>query len=264
MKRFSLLGLAALSLMGLAGLNSVLNADEYDRKTVISISQPLEVPGVVLPPGTYVMRLFNSSTNRHIVQFMNERQNQQLALTFAISAERIRPAEKTILTMYEGSQGAPPAARTWFYPGDTVGQEFLYPHKQAVRISERTKVAVPEIETGKPAEVSSAAAVKIDKDDEVKKDKDDDAESVAQSRVEPPLIARAEPAPEPLPAPEPQQAVQPPQAEPETPVAQSDAVSTSSDSLPKTAGNGPLALLMGSLAFVTAFGLRMMKRNGTR
>jgi hypothetical protein len=251
--------------MGLAGLNSALNADEYDRKTVISISQPLEVPGVVLPPGTYVMRLFNSSTNRHIVQFMNERQNQQLALTFAISAERIRPAEKTILTMYEGSQGAPPAARTWFYPGDTVGQEFLYPHKQAVRISERTKVAVPEIETGKPAEVSVAAAVKNDKDDEVKKDKDDEAESVAQSRVESPLIARAEPAPEPIPAPEPQQAVQPPpQTEPETPAAQSDAVSTSSDSLPKTAGNGPLALLIGSLAFVAAFGLRMMKRNGTR
>jgi hypothetical protein len=255
MKRFSLLGIAALALLGLAGLNSALNADEYDRKTVISISQPLEVPGVVLPPGTYVMRLFNSSTNRHIVQFMNERQNQQLALTFAIPAERIRPAEKTILTMYEGSQGAPPAARTWFYPGDTVGQEFLYPHKQAVSISERTKVAVPEIETGKPAEVSTAEAVKTD---------DDEAESIAQSRVESPLIARAEPAPEPIPAPEPQQAVQPPpQTEPETPAAQSDAVSTSSDSLPKTAGNGPLALLLGSLAFVAAFALRKMKRSGT-
>src|SRR5580704_10944404 len=147
MKRFSLLGIGALAAIGLAVLNPVVKADEHDRKTVISISQPLEVPGVVLPPGTYVMKLFDSSSDRHIVQFMNERQNRQLALTFAVPAERARPAEKTLLTMYEGSGGAPPAIRTWYYPGDKVGQEFLYPHDQASRISERTNVAVPEVET---------------------------------------------------------------------------------------------------------------------
>jgi hypothetical protein len=76
MKRLSFSRVAAVATLGLASLgilalNPVLKADEYDRKTVISISQPLEVPGVVLPPGTYVMKLFNSSSNRHIVQFMN-------------------------------------------------------------------------------------------------------------------------------------------------------------------------------------------------
>src|SRR5258708_5242714 len=131
MKRFSLFGIGVLTLLGLSVLNPILKADEYDRKTIISISQPLEVPGVVLPPGKYVMRLFNSSSNRHIVQFMNEDQNRQMALTFAIAAERIRPTGKTVLAMYEGSQGAPPALRTWYYPGDNVGQEFLYPHRQA-------------------------------------------------------------------------------------------------------------------------------------
>ena len=128
MKRLSEVRIAAAAALALSAtlvLAPPVKADEYNRKTVITISNPVEVPGVVLPAGTYVMRLFNSSSNRHIVQFMNEDQTRQLALTFAASAERIRPTGKTVLTMYEGSQGAPPAVRTWYYPGDTVGQEFL-------------------------------------------------------------------------------------------------------------------------------------------
>ena len=257
MKRFSmLLATSVAAVLVLATLNPIVKADEYNRKTVISISQPLEVPGVVLPPGTYVMKLFNSSSNRHIVQFMNEEQNQQLALTFAVSAERIRPTGKTVLTMYEGSRGAPPALRTWFYPGDTVGQEFLYSHQQAIRISERTKEPVPEIETGKAAAVAASEPIE------------------GENRSEP-LIARAEPAPEPLPAPEPQQpAVEPQspsantsQAQPTEPESvspqespadnQATAANATPESLPQTASYAPLAALMGGLSFVLAFGMRL-------
>ncbi|HYV62326.1 MAG TPA: hypothetical protein VE958_06615 [Bryobacteraceae bacterium] len=266
MKRLSFSRVAAVATLGLASLgilalNPVLKADEYDRKTVISISQPLEVPGVVLPPGTYVMKLFNSSSNRHIVQFMNEDQNRQMALTFAVAAERIRPTGKTVLTMYEGSQGAPPAIRTWFYPGDTVGQEFLYSRQQALRISARTKAAVPEIETGKPVAVAPAET----------------AENVTRSEEHSEaLIARAEPAPEPVPVPEPQQAaVEPPppvtiaqaqRTEPETPpapAANPEAPTATSDSLPKTAGNGPLAALIGGLSFILAYGIRRIRQSRT-
>jgi hypothetical protein len=250
MKRFSLPAIGALAFLGLATLHPVLKADEYDRKTVISISQPLEVPGVVLPPGTYVMKLFNSSSDRHIVQFMNEKQNQQLALTFAVAAERLQPTGKTVLTMYEGSQGSPPALRTWFYPGDNVGQEFLYPHRQAVSISERTKQTVPEVESSG----STTAAVQT-------------TETPASTVSEPPLIARAEPAPtpvaepEPIAAPEPQQPAAEPQSPP-APVADQQTPSTTSESLPKTAGYGPLAALSGGLALALAFGIRKMMRGG--
>lgn len=259
MKRFSLLGIGALAAIGLAVLNPVVKADEHDRKTVISISQSLEVPGAVLPPGTYVMKLFNSSSDRHIVQFMNERQNQQLALTFAIPAERARPAEKTLLTMYEGSGGAPPAIRTWYYPGDNVGQEFLYPHDQASRISKRTNVAVPEVEIAS----SSAAAPSPAEPTESNVQNN-------ETRDEPVLVARAEPAPEPTPEPvaEPVAAPEPQQpAESQAPPAnsaqssQESAPPAATESLPQTAGNGPLAALIGSLAFAFALGLRRLKRS---
>lgn len=264
MKRFSSLKnglpIAAVALLGCALLHPVLKADEYNRKTVITISQPLEVPGVILTPGTYVMRLFNSSSDRHIVQFMTEDQKHQLALTFAVAADRVRPTGKTVLTMYEGSRESPPAIRTWFYPGDTVGQEFLYPHQQAVRISERTNVAVPEVETGQAASAKEAAAA-VPPAAEPVRSNESPGESV--------FIAKAEPAPEPAPAPiaapEPQQ----PAAEPQSPPA-NDAqapaaapAATADESLPHTAGNGPLAALIGGLSFILAFGLRKMKRSRT-
>jgi len=205
------------------------------------------------------MKLFNSSSDRHIVQIMNERQNQQLALTFAVAAERIRPTGKTVLTMYEGSQGAPPALRTWFYPGDTVGQEFLYPHKQAVSISERTKHAVPEVDTSQSTSTTVVSSETAQTSD-------------LQSNTtpsEPVLVARAEPAPAPVAAPEPEPIAAPePVAAPEPqqpaaePPATTQAPTAASESLPQTAGYGPLAALVGGLSLALAFGIRKMRRSG--
>jgi hypothetical protein len=244
--------LAALVLC--ASFVPAAKADEYNRKTVITISNPVEVPGVVLPAGTYVMRLFNSSSDRHIVQFMNEDQTRQLALTFAVSAERIRPSGKTVLTMYEGSQGTPPAVRTWFYPGDTVGQEFLYPHKQALRISERTKQSVREIESEK-----SVAVV------EKKIEREDEPVLVARAEPAPAPIAAPEPAPvaapEPAPAPEPIAAPEP-QQQSEAPAVQTQPETAAAPpaELPKTASNGPLIGLVGALSLGLAFGMRKLRQ----
>jgi len=256
MKRFSN-GIVAFTANAVSAIIlPAAKADEYNRKTVITISNPVEVPGVVLPAGTYVMRLFNSSSNRHIVQFMNEDQTRQLALTFAASAERIQPTGKTVLTMYEGSKTEPPAVRTWYYPGDTVGQEFLYPRKQALRISARSHQAVPEIETGKGLTIAS--------------------EKEETTRVtEPALVARAEPAPAPLaaPAPEPIAAPEPspapepapaPVAAPEPQQPQAEVVAPQSppsapETLPSTAGETALAGLVGSLSLALALGMRKMR-----
>ena len=250
MKRFSWF-MGAVVMLGLTALQPALRADAWDRKTVITTSQPLEVPGVVLPAGTYVMKLLDSSSNRHIVQIMNERQNRLFALTMAIPTERLRPTDKTVLTMYEGSQGAPPALRTWYYPGDTIGQEFLYSHREAARISERTGVTVPEVGTEKAATVAAAEPLQSEAE-----------------RGEPVLVARAEPAPvaapEPIAAPEPQQPAAETQNAPanSSQTRSSDEVTTASDSLPKTAGNGPLAGLLGGLSLAAALGMRRkMKRS---
>jgi len=60
---------------GLAVLGAVLpraTADEWDQKTVFTFSGPVEIPGQVLPAGTYVFKLADSPSDRNIVQVFQQ------------------------------------------------------------------------------------------------------------------------------------------------------------------------------------------------
>jgi 1-acyl-sn-glycerol-3-phosphate acyltransferase len=144
------LGALASALICIAPL--VSRADDYDKKTIITLDQPTEVPGIILAPGTYVIKLLNSSSNRHIAEIMNEKMDHLYALTFTAAAERVEPRGKTVVTFYEGTNGRPKALRKWFWPGDTIGQEFVYPKTQAAIIAADSKEKVPEGELPTVAE----------------------------------------------------------------------------------------------------------------
>jgi hypothetical protein len=144
MKRFSLLHIGALAAVGMCLASITIRADDYDKKTIITLDQPTEVPGIVLQPGKYVIKLVNSSSDRHIAEIMNEKMDHLYALTFTAAAAKVQQKGKTVLTFYEGTQGRPQAIRRWFWPGEKDGQEFLYPKTQAAEISARTKERVPE------------------------------------------------------------------------------------------------------------------------
>jgi hypothetical protein len=148
MKRFSLLQMGALAAAVICVAPLATRADEIDKKTIVTFDQPTEIPGIVLQPGKYVIKLLNSSSNRHIAEVMNERMDHLYALTFTAAAERLYPIDdktnKKILTFYEGKNGQPQAVRQWFWPGDTIGQEFLYPKRQADKIAANTGEKVPE------------------------------------------------------------------------------------------------------------------------
>jgi hypothetical protein len=123
-------------------------ADEWNKKTIVTFSGPVEIPGKhlkgmsVLPAGTYVFRLVNSDSNRHIVQIFNERENKIYATILAIPNTRLTPADKTIITFAERPNGEPPALRAWFYPGDNWGDEFVYSKSKAKELAQTTKTPV--------------------------------------------------------------------------------------------------------------------------
>lgn len=106
---------------------SVASADTWDKKTTVQFSQAVEVPGAVLQPGTYVMKLVDLSAQRHVVQFMNERENHVYAAAMAIPTYRNRVTDYTVIAFYEAPAGQPEAMKNWYYPGENYGQEFLYP-----------------------------------------------------------------------------------------------------------------------------------------
>jgi hypothetical protein len=102
-------------------------ADTWDKKTIVTFSDSVEIPGQVLPAGTYVFKLTNSLSDRHIVEIWNGDETQILATIQAIPNYRVDRPERTILEFDERPGDSPMALHTWFYPGDNTGQEFVYP-----------------------------------------------------------------------------------------------------------------------------------------
>ena len=101
-------------------------ADQWDKKTIITFSDAVEIPGQILPTGTYVFKLANTISDRHIVQIWNEDENQLLATLMTIPNTRFEPPDRTIFQFDERPGNSPMAVKVWFYPGNTTGEEFVY------------------------------------------------------------------------------------------------------------------------------------------
>lgn len=137
----------ALWLLGTVLVPSV-RADEYDKKTVITISQPFEIPGgKVLPAGTYTFKLMDSPADRHIVQIFNADGTQILATILAINNYRLTATGKTVMLFSERPGDSPDALKAWFYPNNNFGQEFVYPKRRAIELAAAAKEPVPALTT---------------------------------------------------------------------------------------------------------------------
>ena len=127
----------SLTVLGLAFSDDAA-AQTRNKKTSVTFSGPVEIPGAdaqVLPAGTYVFRLLDSQSDRHIVQIFSGDESRVYATILAIPNHRLRATDKTVVTFAERPAGEPQAIRAWFYPGDNWGQEFVYPRKRAVALA---------------------------------------------------------------------------------------------------------------------------------
>ena len=204
------------------------NADQWDKKTILTVNEPIQVRDRLLQPGTYVFKLADSSSDRHIVQIFNQDQSHIIDTILAIPNYRLKPTGHSQFMFWETPPGSAKAMRAWFYPGDNFGQEFQYPKHLAM-------LTQPEAAAPAPP---------------------------AQPAPEP----AAEPAPAPVPAPE-AKAEEPPQREEPTQIAQNTtpepaptpAPEEEPKKLPKTASAYPLIGLAGFLS-VGLYGLLRLKR----
>ncbi|MCI0624714.1 MAG: hypothetical protein L0387_24230 [Acidobacteria bacterium] len=121
------------------------HADSWNQKTTVTLGETMWVPGATLPPGTYVFKLVNSLSDRHIVRVLNEDETHVYATILAIPNYRLEPTGKTEFGYWEMPEDYPVALRSWFYPGKSYGHEFAYPKKRAAEIAARMKTPVPAI-----------------------------------------------------------------------------------------------------------------------
>ena len=144
-------------------------ADDWNRKTVVTFSGPVEVPGVgaqTLPAGTYVFKILDSQSDRHIVQIFNQEETHVFTTILAIPNYRLKTTDKTVITFRERPAGQPEALRAWFYPGREWGEEFVYAKSRAIELAKETnepvlatpiELAAAPIEALKTAPVEAVA-----------------------------------------------------------------------------------------------------------
>jgi hypothetical protein len=223
-------------------------ADQWDKKTTITIDEPVQLPGTTLQPGTYVIKLVDLGANRHTVQFFEKDEKHIVTTILAIPNERVRPTGKSVFAFWETPAGEPKALRAWFYPGDNFGQEFAYPKEEATRISARNNnVTVPIID-------------EKEKDQKTEASTQSTTTAVTATEPAPAPVAVAEPSPAPAPAPAPVEVAAAQQPVPATVDTSSDAQRVTApppaETLPRTASNLPLLTLIGMLSMLAALALR--------
>lgn len=171
MKHFSSIAFAAFAGCIGFGLLPSLQADTWDKKTTLTVNEPVQVPScctpghtVTLQPGEYVLMLVDSLSDRHIVRIFDKDQKNVITTILAIPNYRLQPTGNTVLQYWEVPAGQPKALRAWFYPGDNFGQEFAYPKQTAIQIAAFVKIPVPaiEMETNAAEDLKTAPVVVVD------------------------------------------------------------------------------------------------------
>ena len=127
-----------------------VRADEWNKYTIITVNQPIQIPDRVLPPGKYVLKLLNSTiSNSNFVLVYNETGQHLITTVLARNNYRNERSGRTVLTFWETPPGTPKVLRAWFWPGDYWGQEFVYPKSLAAQIAKTSHQQVPTLEAQK-------------------------------------------------------------------------------------------------------------------
>ena len=159
MKRFKFATMICGLVLTALAIAPRVNAQTSNEKTVITFSEPFEVPGAdpqVLPAGTYAFTLVESLSDRNIVRITNVEGTHVYTTILAINNYRLKPTDKTVLTFKERGEGQPEAIKAWFYPGYAFGQEFVYSKKRAMelaKIADEPVLAMPAEVTPEHVEV---------------------------------------------------------------------------------------------------------------
>jgi len=220
MKMFrTILTIFAVSLLMVTFAAAARADTAFNKRTVVTFTQPVEIPGQVLPSGTYTIELYETFGNRHIVRVYNADRSKLIATVLAIPNQRLTPTGDNVMKFAERPGNAPDALKAWFYPGDNFGQEFVYPKARAVELAQVTHEPVPAVETA-PATVEEFKSAPI--------------VSETPERTEVPI-------PETVPVP-----------------AKGTETLSPTPALPKTASEVPLIALFGVLSVTFAFMLKRL------
>ena len=276
MLRKSLLVVSAAALFSVLALGTAAAQDNnWSQRTYFTFSAPFELPGKTLPAGTYLFKIVDSPSNRHVVQVFDKEEKQIYATVLAIPAQRTEPSDEPEVRFMEVAANQAPAIRTWWFPGRTIGHEFIYPKDQAMRLARGTKSPVLTVasdastadamreaelarvsEAGETAQVSANAQAREVSGTRIAGRNEMGAQAETRTAVTTP------PPPESAPTTVPQRnsvTQRPVERTPNTPATSTESVQTTRTELPHTASYMPLFAFVGLGSLMAAAALRIRR-----
>ena len=199
MKRKDLL-IVSMAILATTSLVPGAQAQPVDRKTFLTFSAPVEIPGRVLPAGRYEIRLADDGETLDVVQILQD--HKVIGTYITTPTDSLKFPKKSYVTFEQREPNAPPAIRAWFYPGDSVGQEFVYPKTRAVTLARASQQPVkttsddmaPHMNAEAPAAQQQAVAALQAAPVQVAQPAGDRVEIIETTVIEMPKTASARPA----------------------------------------------------------------------
>jgi len=256
MRTLTMLGGAMVMAVALSPAVHAQDSAEARRLTILTFSQPVQLPGMTLPAGKYRFEMADINNAAHTVRVLSEDGTKVLGTFSTVPTSTptrdLRDTD-TVVMFAERPAGQPQAAKEWYYPQRSIGEEFVYPKAQALALAQANRTPVASEENGKVVRVegnesTNAAAAPA-------------ASENRQSQV----AENATPAPAPTPAPARQPAPaavgtagQNTAASP-APAPARPAPARPARTLPRTASQLSLFELLSVLSIVAAFSVRQLR-----
>ncbi|HWZ26387.1 MAG TPA: hypothetical protein VN037_13980 [Verrucomicrobiae bacterium] len=138
--------LIAFAIASVLFLEVAARADEADQSIKITFNQPIEIPGQVLPAGTYLFKLADPN-DLDVVRIFNSQGTRLYATLQTITAERAKPTGEAVVVLADQSEARAETLVKWFYPGDTSGHELVYPKQEEQQLAQARRQTIVANET---------------------------------------------------------------------------------------------------------------------
>jgi hypothetical protein len=224
-----------------------VRADEWNKKTILTFSGPVQIPGATLAPGSYVFKLADLAGNRHVVQVFDKDEKKIIATLLAIPNDRLEASDEPVVLFSERPAGSPQAVKVWFYPGNRIGNEFVYPKSMAMKIAKANHQSVLAMDDSSTS--SAYKTAQVGRFDE---------EGVWKPEGDRTIVASTTPAPEATAAPRSTTMARATAADNNT--AGTSGRRTTRKSLPRTASPLPLYELLSGLSIAGGLLVRRLRK----
>ena len=111
-------------------------ASEEDQATKLTFNKAVQIPGRVLPAGTYWFILADNNADQNIIHIFSSDRSTLYATILTNNAERPKPTDNTAITFADRGSMQPETIVTWFYPGYTSGHEFVYSNREEQELAQ--------------------------------------------------------------------------------------------------------------------------------